>query len=138
MSPAKRILLFVILGPFIGFVTAFWVMLPILTVTLGERPDISLGQVVILPAAFVLGALPAALVGAIDHLLAKMPWRPIWTGLAGYLLGFIPILGALLLGFMHGPFVLLFGLIGAVPALISSIAVSLIEKRQAGIVTPSS
>lgn len=129
MSLAKRMLVFVLFGPLLGFVMAFWVMLPLLTFALGDRPGASLGQLVILPAAYFLGALPAALAGAIDHLMAKRPWRPVWTGAAGYLLSFIPILGALLMGFLHGPFVLLFGLIGAVPALLCSVAVSVIERR---------
>jgi hypothetical protein len=129
MSLARRILLFVIIAPLLGFVMAFWVMLPLLSVTLGDRPDIALGQLVILPVAYAIGALPAALAGAIDYVLAGRPWRPLWTGLAGYMLGFLPILGGLVMGFMHGPILLLFGLIGAVPALICSIALSLIERR---------
>jgi hypothetical protein len=129
MNFAKRVLLFVLIGPFLGFVMAFWVMLPLLSVSLGEQPGAALGQIVILPAAYAAGVLPAALTGAIDHLLASRPWRPLWTGLAGYMLGFVPILAALLMGFMHGPYVLLFGLIGAVPAAICSIAVSVMEKR---------
>jgi hypothetical protein len=122
-------LLFVLIGPFIGFVMAFRVMLPLLSISLGEQPSGALGQFVILPAAYAAGALPAALCGAMDYSLARRSWRPLWTGLAGYLLGFVPILAALLMGFLHGPYLLLFGLIGAVPAAICSIAVSLIEKR---------
>ena len=129
MSLARRMLLFVLIGPFLGFVMAFWVMLPLLSTALGEQPSAAFGQLVILPAAYAAGALPAALTGAIDHSLAGRSWRPLWTGLAGYMLGFGPILAALLMGFVHGPYLVLFGLIGAVPALICSIAVRLIEKH---------
>jgi hypothetical protein len=141
MSLGKRMLLFALIGPFIGFVMAFWVMLPLLTAALGDQPGASLGQLGILPAAYFIGALPAALTGAIDDLLARRSlrpiWRPLWTGLAGYLLGFAPILGGLLMGFMHGPILLLFGLIGAVPALVCSLVAALIEKRGANHTLPS-
>lgn len=129
MSAGKRMLLFVVVGPFLGFVMGFWVMLPLFTIALGDRPEVSFDQLGILPLAYFIGAAPALLTGAIDYQLARRSWRPVGTTLAGYLLGFIPILGGLLMGFMHGPLILLFGLIGAVPALICSMMVSVIERR---------
>jgi hypothetical protein len=129
MSLAKRVLLFVLLGPLLGFVMAFWVMLPIASLALGEGANVDLGQVMILPIAYIVGAAPAALAGAIDHLMAGKIRRPLWTALAGYMLGFVPILAGLLMGFMHGPFLLVFGLIGAVPALVCSLMVNVFDGR---------
>lgn len=41
-------------------------------------------------------------------------------GFAGYVFIFMPLLAALTMGFVHGPYLLLFGIIGAVPAAICS------------------
>jgi hypothetical protein len=120
MTLVKRLTLFGLLGPFLGFMTAFWGLLQILTVAVGDPPTIDPGQLVLLPMAYVLGIAPALIAGAIDHSVRNARFGPLYTCLAGYLLGFMPIGAALVMGFIRGPYVLLFGLIGAIPALICS------------------
>jgi hypothetical protein len=121
---AKRIGLFVLLGPPLGFVMAFWVMLPLFNAAVGEASDLHLAQLVLLPLAYAVGAAPAGFAGLADHALAGTAWRPLWSGLVGYVLGFVPIIGGLAMGTLHGRFVLLFGLIGAVPAVVCSLLAS--------------
>lgn len=120
MTLAKRLTLFGLLGPLLGFITAFWVLLQILTVAVGDPPTIHPGQVVLLPIAYMLGLIPALIAGAIDHSGRNARFGLIYTGLAGYLLGFLPISISLVMGGMSGPSVLIFGLVGAIPAMICS------------------
>jgi hypothetical protein len=87
------------------------------------------GQLILLPTAYVLGIVPALATGLIDHYFRKTKLGVLYTGLTGYLLGFMPIATALVMGFLHGPFVLLFGLIGAVPALICSLIARNIDQQ---------
>jgi hypothetical protein len=125
MTQARRLLLFGLLGPALGFVTAFWILLQIFSVALGDEPTAHPGQVILLPLAYAVGLAPALAAGLVDHAVQNARLGPLYTCLAGYLLGFMPIAAGLLMGLMHGPYVLLFGLIGAVPAL----ACSLVARR---------
>ena len=132
MTLAKRLTLFGLLGPPLGFVTGFWGLLQILTVAVGDPPTIHPGQILLLPMAYMLGLVPALLAGAIDHSVRNVRFGPIYTCLAGYLLGFLPIGVSLIMGLMGGPYVLIFGLVGAIPALICS-AVARRVSRAAGV-----
>ena len=89
---------------------------------LGEKSIFDWHQVVLLPFVYILGVIPALLTGAVDFALARrrVPWRPLWTGLFGFMASFIPLGGALIGGFVHGLFILLFGFVGAVPAALCS------------------
>ncbi len=114
-------LLFGLLGPPLGFVTAFWILLQIVNTALGEKSTADPGQLIVLPLAYTVGIVPALATGGIDHYFRNWRLGPLFTCLAGYLLGFMPIATALAMGFIHGPFVLIFGLIGAIPALICAL-----------------
>jgi hypothetical protein len=118
----KRFLIFGLLGPPLGFVTAFWVMLPALDWSLGASSHVGLHQIVLLPVAYMVGIVPALLAALFDYGLARrhVRWRILWTTLVSYAAGFIPIASSMFDGFVHGPYVLLFGLIGAVPGAICS------------------
>jgi cytochrome c biogenesis protein CcdA len=116
----KRFLIFGLLGPPLGFVTAFWVMLPALDWSLGASSHAEFHQIVLLPVAYMIGIVPALLAALFDHVLArrKARWRILWTTLVSTTAGFLPIAASMFDGFVHGPYVLLFGLIGAVPGAI--------------------
>ncbi|MBX3553630.1 MAG: hypothetical protein KIT85_02145 [Pseudolabrys sp.] len=112
----RRFLIFAILGPPLGFVTLFWGLLG----ALGEPPTIDAGQIVLLPMAYALGLVPALIAAAFDEYLARRgtPARILWTALLSCLTGFLPILTSVIAGNVHGPYVLAFGLVGAVPGAI--------------------
>ena len=118
----KRFLIFGILFPPLAFVVTFWVMLQILNWSLGEPSTADFHQLILLPMAYVLAIVPALLTALVDDRLAErnVRYRLLWTALAGYVLIFAPLLTALSMGFVHGPYLLLFGIIGAVPAAICS------------------
>jgi hypothetical protein len=114
----RRFLIFAALFPPLAFV----VMLQILNWALGDNSTADYHQLVLLPAAYVIVLLPAMLTALVDDALArrKVSYRILWTTLAGYMFIFVPLLAALLTGSIHGAYLLLFGVIGAVPAAICS------------------
>jgi hypothetical protein len=118
----KRIFIFALLGPPLGMAAGMLVLLPAISFIAGEPIVFDRGQIVgfatLLPAAYMLGLLPALLVGFVDGLLAgkNIRWRMAWTASVGFFAGFLPLITSLLAGFIHGPFVLLVGFVGAVPA----------------------
>ena len=118
----RRFLVFATLFPPLAFVVAFWVMLQILNWALGEKNTIDYHQLILLPIAYTVLLLPAMLTAFVDHVLARrnVPYRILWTTIAGYLLVFIPLLTALLTHSIRGLFLFLFGIVGAVPAAICS------------------
>ena len=116
----RRVLVFALLGPPIGFATGFWGLLQLLNWALGSPGTFDIAQLVLLPAAYVIGIVPALIVAQFDHAVARSRYRVLWTTLFAYLAGFLPILGALMMGFVQGLWVLPFGLIGAVPGAICS------------------
>lgn len=118
----KRFLIFALLGPPLGFITFFWGLLGLMDAALGEQSNIDFHQIVLLPLAYALGIVPALIAAAFDHAIVKrgLRWRVLWTALFAYLAGFLPIFAAIVAGYVHGPFVLAFGLVGAVPGAICS------------------
>jgi hypothetical protein len=118
----KRVLIFAILGPALGFVMLFWVLLQALNQALGAPSTFDLHQVVLLPAAYMLGIVPALVTAAFDHALARRGARLciLWTALFGYAAAYLILATAWLDGFVHGPYLLAFGLVGAVPGAICS------------------
>ena len=117
-----RFAVFLLLGPPLGFVTLFWGLLGALGIALGEPPAIGTGQIVLLPMAYALGIVPALAAALFDHVLARRGTRLriLWTALASFALAFIPLAASLAAGAIHGPYVLAFGLVGAVPGAICS------------------
>jgi hypothetical protein len=113
----KRFLVFAALFPPLAFVVAIWGVLQIVSWALGESSTTDYHQLVLLPAAYVIVLFPAMLTALVDDVLARrnVRYRIFWTGLAGYVFIFAPLLAALLMGFIHGPYLMLFGIVGAVP-----------------------
>lgn len=113
----RRFLVFAALFPPLAFVVTLCRMLQILNWILGEKSTADYHQLILLPVAYVIVLLPAMLTALVDDVLArrKFRYRILWTAFAGYLFIFIPLLVALLTGSIHGPYLLLFGIIGAVP-----------------------
>lgn len=118
----RRFLIFAALFPPLAFVVAMWGMLQVLNWALGERSTADYHQLVLLPVAYVVAILPALLAALVDEILArtKVRYRMLWTALAGYVLIYAPLLTSLSTRSVHGPYLLLFGIIGAVPAAICS------------------
>lgn len=105
------------LGPPLGLLTGMWGILPVLNWSLGGPTVFDYHQIVLIPLAYRVGLVPALLVGVLDGILAKrnVGYRVFWCALFGYAMSFLPLSSSLSMGFLHGPFVLMFGLLGAVP-----------------------
>ena len=118
----RRFIIFAGLFPPLAFVVAMWGMLQILNWVLGEKSTAEFGQLILLPLAYMLTILPALLTAVVDDGLARknVRFRMLWTALAGYVTIFVPLLPSVLTRSVHGPYLLLFGIIGAVPAAICS------------------
>lgn len=118
----KRIVIFVLLGPPLGMITGLYGMLPVLNWSLGEPSLIDFHQFVLLPLAYVIGFVPALIVGCLDAALAtrRVRWRIAWTVLFAAAACYIPLMSSITMGFIGGPLLLLFGIIGAVPAALCS------------------
>jgi uncharacterized protein len=118
----RRFLIFAALFPPLAFIVALWEMLQILNWALGEQSTADYHQLILLPAAYVIVLLPAMLTALVDNVLARrnVRYRILWTALAGYIFIFVPLLAALLTGTVRGPYLLLFGIIGAVPGAVCS------------------
>lgn len=118
----KRFLIFAAVAPPLGFVVAFWVMLQIANWLAGSPSTFDLGQVVMLPTIYLAGLIPALLAAWFDHVLAKrnLSHRIALTALFGYAISYLPLIGAPWMGFVYGPYVVLFGLVGAVPCAVCS------------------
>ena len=114
----RRFLIFALLGPPLGMITGMWGILPVLNWSLGDAAVIDYHQIVLMPLAYQVGVLPALLAAAFDGWLAKreIRFRVAWCALFGFVVSFLPLLGALSMGFLHGPYVAIFGLLGAAPA----------------------
>jgi hypothetical protein len=114
----RRFLIFGLLGPPLGMLTGMWGIVPVLNGLLGGPSVFDYHQLVLIPLAYQIGLLPALLVAVFDGLLARrgVRYRVGWSALFGFAMSFIPLLGALSMGFLHGPFVAIFGLLGAAPA----------------------
>jgi hypothetical protein len=119
----RRILIFVSLGPLLGFVTAFWLMLPVMNLALGDDANLDWHIIVALPAVYIVGAIPAGLTGLLDGALARrhVKFRPLWTCLFGFAASFLPFMTAIVMGYVQGIIFLLFGLVGAIPAFVCSL-----------------
>jgi hypothetical protein len=118
----KRFLIFVGIAPPLGFIVAFWVMLQIANWFSGSASTFDVAQVMMLPMIYLVGLVPALAVAWFDHALStrSLSRRVLLTALFGYAISYLPLIGAPWMGFVHGPYVVLFGLIGAVPAALCS------------------
>jgi hypothetical protein len=114
----KRFLIFAAVAPPLGFITAFWVMLQIANWMAGTPSTFDLRQVVLLPTIYAFGAIPALLLAWFDHVLAKREsvYRIVLTASLAYAISYLPLVVAAGTKLLHGPTIVLFGLIGAVPA----------------------
>jgi hypothetical protein len=97
-------------------------MLPVLNWSQGGAAVFDYHQLDLMPLAYVVGLLPAVLAAAFDGALAKLRirFRPLWCALFGFAVAFLPLIGALKMGFLHGPLVASLGLLGAAPAAVCS------------------
>jgi hypothetical protein len=132
----KRFLIFAAIAPPLGFVVAFWVMLQIANWLAGSQRTFDVAQIMMLPTIYLVGVIPALSAAWFDHALAKrnVSYGIVHTALFGYAISYPPFAAAFWIGFGHGPYVLLLGLIGAVPSAVCS---WLAAERQAPGLVPS-
>jgi hypothetical protein len=118
----KRFLIFAAVAPPVGFIVAFWVMLQIANWLAGSPSTFDVAQIMMLPTIYLVGLTPALLAACFDHVLAKrnVACHIALTALFGYAISCLPGAAAFWIGFGHGPYVLLLGLIGAVPSALCS------------------
>ena len=118
----KRFLIFAALFPPLAFIVAIWGVLQFMNWALAESNTADYHQLILLPAAYVILLFPALLTALVDDVVARrnVRYRILWTALAGYVLIFAPLLAALLMGLAHGSYLMLFGIIGSIPAAICS------------------
>ena len=118
----KRLLIFALLGPPLGVATGLWVILPVFSWAVGDPVQFDYHQLILLPLGYLSGVPPALLAGLLDRFLAKrnIRRRVLWVALGGFLLSFLPLASSFAAGFIHGPFILIFGFVGAVPAAVCS------------------
>ena len=117
-----RFLIFAAMAPPLGFVVAFWVMLQVANWLAGSPNTFDVAQIMMLPTIYLVGLIPALMAAWFDHALAKrnVSHRIALTALFGYAISYLPLAVPYWVGFAHGPEVLLFGLIGAVPSAVCS------------------
>src|SRR6266511_2551461 len=122
IATMTRFLIFAAIAPPLGFVVAFWVMLQIANWLAGSPTTFDVAQILMLPTIYLVGLIPALLAAWFDHALAKrnVSYRIVLTALFGYAITYLPLAVVFWIGFAHGPYVLLFGLIGAVPSAVCS------------------
>lgn len=111
---ARRLLIFALLGPPLGLGVG------LLAARAGGplTVDSAVGFLVLAPLAYFFGAVPALCAGLIDDVLARrgIRGRLVWTTLAGGVAGFLPVIAAIGHAGLFRPAVLLWSLIGAIPA----------------------
>lgn len=127
----RRFLVFGLLGPPLGFVVGFWGLLPLLNRASGGASVYDAHQLVLLPLAYWLGIVPALLAAALDRHLARrgLPWRPAWTALFAFGVSFVPLSAAIGMGFLKSPWLLVWGLVGAVPGFVCSLLSGAPQRR---------
>lgn len=119
----RRFLIFGLLGPPLGFVVGFWGLLPLLDRAAGGTSLFDGHQLILLPAVYWLGIVPALLAAALDRHLARrgVRWRPAWTALFAFAASFVPLSAVIGMGFLRSPWLLVWGMVGAVPGFVCSV-----------------
>jgi hypothetical protein len=114
----KRIAIFALLGPLLGFIWGFWIFWQIFSWVLGDGSTFDWHQVILIPLAYAVGIVPCLVTGLFDHFLGSTRWRVLWTALFGYAAALLPLVVSI--QYIHGPAVLIFGIVGVVPAAVCS------------------
>ena len=113
-------------GPTIGSAVCFFVLLPMISVLGGDWHAYNLSMlvsyVITLPIALAMGIIPAALACILDAKLSRyrIRRRRAWCAGIGFLVSFIPLAPSFFHDFIHGPYLLAFGMVGAIPAALCS------------------
>jgi hypothetical protein len=127
----NRLLVFALVGPPLGLAIGLGVLVPALNVAFGDPPQWDWRQIVLIPLAYMVGLAPALAAGIFDEALArrKTKRRPFWTGAFAFAMSFLPSAAAIVSGMAHGPFLLIFGLVGALPGAICSLLADVVAPR---------
>ena len=123
----KRFAVFAIAGPPLAAATLFLILLPVAGLLEGVPIEISTP---VLPA-YSYAVLAALIVALFDWVasLIEVPFRPIGTGIAGWVLAFLLLRGYLALPDLPGWFVAI-GLLGAIPGFVCSWLTMKLDSRQ--------
>ena len=122
----RRALLFAVLGPPLGAIVGFWLIVPAMNWALSDARDAYVWagpdyhDVVLLPLAYSLGGVPAFLSGSFDEWLVRrrVGAHVARTAAFGFFACFLMLLPLLAIGVAGHPVVFVFGLVGATPAAI--------------------
>jgi hypothetical protein len=122
----RRAILFAVLGPPLGAVVGFWLIVPAMNWALSDAgspyvwPGPDYHDVVLLPLAYSLGVIPAFLCGAFDEWLVRqrVSAHAARTAAFGFFACFLMLLPLFAIGVAGHPVVFIFGLVGAMPAAI--------------------
>jgi hypothetical protein len=115
-------LIFLLGGPPIGAAVCFFVLTPLISIAAGGNDplfNVSMifAFVLTLPFAYLFGLIPAGLLCIVSAQLirhqVRLRWA--WCAIGGFALGFLPLAPSFFSGFIHGPYLLAFGLVGALP-----------------------
>jgi hypothetical protein len=115
----KRIVIFALLGPLIGFVT-FMALARALNYGLDGSYRVEPNYVALVPVGYAIGIVPAMLAAWFDYAVRHAGYRVLWTALFSYVAGFMPVITAFLAGFIHAPYVFVVGLVALVPGAVCS------------------
>jgi hypothetical protein len=115
----RRFVIFATLRPLLGFLSVI-ALVQALNAAVDGSITLSFGQAILVPAAYVLGIVPALITASFDHAVRNARYRVLWTSLFAYFAGFMPVLTALLMGLLSSWYVLFVGLVGLVPGAICS------------------
>jgi hypothetical protein len=118
-SRMKRILVFAMLGPLIGFVT-FMALAQALNYGLDGSWQVKPHYIVLVPLGYAVGIVPALLAAWFDYAVRYSGYRVLWTAMFSYVAGFMPVMTAFWAGFLHAPYVLVVGLVAVVPGAVCS------------------
>ena len=133
-----RFAVFLLLGPPIGSLALLLLALPIVSLSAGEgfvMPSNPLPVwLTLMPSAYFFGFVPAVLTAIVDGLLARFGLRGAWrigiTALVGFVLSLAPLVVVVLFGFLHGPWVLLWGVSGLLAGSVCSAVTEWLQLRQ--------
>ncbi len=121
-----RLVIFGLLGPIVGMLA----LLGFGAVMFANVPPLG-GALALLVPAYVMGLMPALLVGAFDWAIARRTGpvvRAVLSAAVGGLVCFLPLATSILSGFMPGPAVPLFGITGLSAGLVCSLLSTLWER----------
>ena len=133
-----RFAVFLLLGPPIGSLALLLLALPMVSLSAGEGfvmpPNPLPLWLTLMPSSYFFGFIPALLTAIVDGLLDRFGLQGVWrigiTALVGFVLSLAPLVVVVLFGFLHGPWLLLWGMSGFLAGSACSAVTEWLQVRQ--------